>query len=741
MSVLTIFSLAFAGAAVLYVVVLPFWVSVALFTLAVGGAIAICYLPKLKGKHLRLIAIGVALGLLWCFVYELWQIRPLKDLEGEKKEILLVAIEDGEPTDYGTKVLCRYGNVRTLVYLDRDGTGAVAVRVGDEIRMTAMLEAVSVEEDLYYIAKDIGLIAYQEGDISLTPGEKTLQNLPQRLYSKTRERILELFPQDTEAFSLALLTGDTGKLSYGVRNQMSLAGISHVVAVSGMHVSLICSLVLSLCLRKRRLAAGICLGAIWFFGAMLGFSPSVTRAVLMNSVLLIAPLLKREYDSPTALGFALLVLLFENPFSVSSAGLQLSFASVGGILLLTQPVTQGIRGMFSETFGKKKGLRWLLSFLSAAVGTTVGASLFTIPLGAYYFETVSLISVVSNVVLLPLITVIFTLGYPLILVSYVLYPIGQIGARILSIPIRWVLHWVQWLGNVPYGALYSRSIYVVLWLVATYSLMVLVLFFRRIFMAVLLSFAMLVSVPFLQKIPVGDLTFTMLDVGQGQCLLAEVGNTVAVIDCGGAQEEASGENTARELLSRGHRKIHALVLTHYDTDHAGGVLQLMSRVKVDCLYLPDISAEDPQREKIIHMAEEMHIPIVWVREDIQLSLDGGTMDIFAPVITKNENDGLCLLLSAADYDILVTGDLSIEGERELLLTKPLPDLEILVAGHHGSVYSTGQELLRYTAPEELLISVGKNSYGHPASQVLERARTLNIRVRRTDQEGTIRITR
>ncbi len=680
----------------------------------------------------------MACGLLWCCIYEFWQIRPLENLSGEGVQICLTALEDEEKTDYGSKVLCKSGNVRVLVYIY---DCKESIYAGDEILLEGSVEAATLEEDLSYIAKDVDMTARQDGEVTVTTGEKTLGNLPARMYGNVRRRIVQLFPEDTAPFALALLTGDTGQLSYGFRNQMSLAGISHVVAVSGMHVSLICALVLNLCLRRKRLAAGFCLGAMWFFGAMLGFSPSVTRAVVMNSILLMAPILKREYDSPTALGLSLLILLVKNPFSIASPGLQLSFASVAGILLLTGSVTRWFQGIFPDRLLERRLLWGICSFLTASVATTMGASLFTVPLVAYYFGTVSLISFVSNLVLLPLISLIFTLGYPLLILSYCFYPVAQTVAEYISIPIRWVIAGVEFLSEIPYGSLYSRSAYVILWLIATYGLIALGVKLKKRALPLLLSVAMLISVPFLQQIHPEDLRFTMLDVGQGQCLLAEVGDSVLMIDCGGTQEDASGEDASRELLSRGYRNIHALILTHYDLDHSGGVIQLMDRVDVGCLYLPDISPEDIQREKITKKATEKQIPIIWVKEDIRLLLDEGSLDIFAPVTTKSENDGLTLLLSGADYDILVTGDLSIEGERKLIRSKALPDLEILVAGHHGASNSTGQELLEHTMPEELLISVGRNSYGHPSPQTLERAQNLGIRIRRTDQEGTITITR
>ena len=738
MSILGMFSFFFALGTLLYVLVLPFWASVLLFILALFAILGSFWMQKRKRRSVRLIALGMAMGLLWSGIYDFRQLRPVEALAGEEIRIRMIALEDEEKTVYGSKVLCKSGNVRILTYIFdcKD-----SIYAGDEIVMQGILEATTGENDLHYIAKEIHMTARQNGDITVLPGEHTLRNLPARVYGSVCRRIIELFPEDTASFALALLTGDTGKLSYGFRNDMALAGISHVVAVSGMHVSLICSLVLHLCLRRKRLAAGFCLGAMWFFGAMLGFSPSVTRAVVMNSIFLLAPILNREYDSPTALGTALLVLLLKNPFSIASQGLQLSFASVAGIILLTAPLTQRLQDMLPAGFRERRLLWGACSFLTTSVATTVGASLFTVPLGAYYFGTVSLISFVSNLVLLPLITLIFTLGYPLVILSYGFYPMAKIIGEYISIPIRWITMGIELLAEIPYGALYSRSAYVVLWLIASYILLALGIWLKRKRTALLLCMVMLISVPIFQKIHLENLRVTMLDVGQGQCVLAEMGEYVAILDCGGTGEDAVGENVSRELFSRGYDGADALILTHFDLDHCGGVLQLLDRVEIGAIYLPDISPENEQRERILQKAEEMNIPVNWVREDLRLCSHGGILDVFAPVTTNSENDGLCLLLSYEDYDILITGDLSIRGELELIQTKPLPHVEVLIAGHHGASDSTGQSLLEHIMPEELLISVGRNSYGHPSAEALDRARNFGIRVRRTDQEGNIVIKR
>ncbi len=738
MSLLAAFSFSFAAGAALYVYLLPPWASLVLGSLGAVATVIPFFLPTLRERGIRRIAFGLALGLLWCHGYDMLRLRPMGAMDGEVRVLSMVAVEDGEETDYGYRVLCRSGSVGVLAYIDKIDP---PIAVGEALTLEGELHTVTSGEDLYYIAKDVGLIVYQRGELRREGRDMSLSTLPGRIYSSLRDRIPELFPGDTAPFALALLTGDTGRLSYSFRNQMSIVGISHVVAVSGMHVSLICGLVLTLCLRRRRLAAGLCLGAMWFFGAMLGFTPSVTRAVIMNSILLMAPILKREYDSPTALGFALFLLLIRNPFAIASVGLQLSFASVAGILWFTQPICRWFRSLPVTRACKGRVLGGLWTFLTASAATTLGANILTMPLSAYYFGTVSLISVVSNLLLLPLISLLFTLGYPLLALSYCVYPMAAYAAQIMSYPIRAVLYGIECLSRIPYAALYSGSAYVLLWLGASYCLLFLAWSFRKAGVALLLCLAMLITVPLLQGLHREDFAFTMVDVGQGQCLIGEWDDTVLVVDCGGSRGEETGETVTRELLNRGRHRIHMLVLTHFDMDHSGGCVQLMDRLEIGGIYLPDIDETSAQRALILAKAEEESIPVYWIRDDRCFLTDGGSIEIFAPMGTKSENDGLSLLLSVGDYDILVTGDLSVEEERQLLLTRVIPDIEVLVAGHHGAADSTGHRLLDYAKPEQLLISVGENPHGHPTPRVLERASARGIHVRRTDMEGTIRITR
>jgi len=235
-------------------------------------------------------------------------------------------------------------------------------------------------------------------------------------------------------------------------------------------------------------------------------------------------------------------------------------------------------------------------------------------------------------------------------------------------------------------------------------------------------------------------SFAMLDVGQGQCLVSRTDGSVTVIDCGGA-EDASGETAARYLLARGMPRVDRLILTHFDADHCNGVRQLLRRVQVDTLYIPELSPSSRLRTQILLAAAEAGTSIRYVTQDLVLPQEGGSLTIFAPTGEKDEeNAGLCVLAACEKYDILITGDLTAQAEYRLLSLHTLPQAAVLVAGHHGAATSTSGALLHAVRPEAVFISAGAdNRFGHPAAQTLARIRQSGAAVYRTDLSGTITI--
>ena len=224
---------------------------------------------------------------------------------------------------------------------------------------------------------------------------------------------------------------------------------------------------------------------------------------------------------------------------------------------------------------------------------------------------------------------------------------------------------------------------------------------------------------------------TVLDVGQGQCILLQSEGRTWMVDCGGSNDADAADVAADTLLSQGVTRLDGVILTHYDRDHAGGLLNLLTRIPADTVLLPDM--EDP--ECIGDWIDNG----VLVDRDTTIAYGATVLTAFAPMMGETGNESsLCVLFRAANCDILITGDRSALGEAVLMQHTELPKLEILIAGHHGSAGSTSEELLAVTRPAIVAISAGENNpYGHPSGELLARLTQYGCAVYRTDLDGNL----
>ena len=542
----------------------------------------------------------------------------------------------------------------------------------------------------------------------------------------------ELLPEDTSVFARALLIGDTSDLDYETKTDFTVSGIRHIVAVSGLHVSILFSLVNLSSLRKRFLSVLMGFPVLALFAAMTGFTPSVCRACIMSGLMMAASLFNREYDGPTALSFAGLLLLLVNPLVIASVSYQLSFASVAGIFLFSTGIRTWI---LSLAPGKKAGK--LRNYFAVSVSITLGATVMTVPLCALYFGTVSLAAVLTNLLVLWVIGFLF---YGLILLC-LLGSFWTGGAVILgkalSVLIRYVLLTAGCIAKFPLSAVYTRSPYIVFWLVFVYGLLAVFLLSKnrkplQLGCCAVLGLCLALLASWTEPM-LDDLRFTVLDVGQGQCLLLQSEGKNFLVDCGGSTDAAAADAAAETLLSQGISRIDALILTHHDRDHAGGVGNLLSRVEAELLVLPAVPSE------AAYPAEKT----VFASKDLVLSSGDTEIRIFASQIPGNDNENsLCILFDTKNCDILITGDRSGFGERSLLRHADIPDVDVLVAGHHGSKNASCDELLEAAKPEIVCISAGRNnSFGHPAPETLQRLESFGCTLYRTDLQGDILIRR
>lgn len=742
---LAIFSFSFAAGAGAYVWLLPPRPALTLAALLAGFVLLAIFIPGKALRRVRIGALGLAVALFWSWGYEQLVLQPRRELCGENRSMTATVADTPVETDLGSRVTVRLPEGRAMLYLNCPPD---ELALGDRVTLTATImdaTGAGAYDSLYYQAKGISLLAYQTGALHL----KRPERLPVSCWAVSctgllRRQIERLFSADAAPFACALLTGDTSGLSFETRNQLSITGIAHIVSVSGMHVSLLVGIVMLLTRRRRRLSALICIPVTVFFAAMLGFNPSVTRAVLMNAVILMAPIFRRENDGPTSLGLALLLLLGANPWAIANVSLQLSFASMVGLFWLSPRLYRWAMGRFSTRTLRTMHpwLRRVLSSCATVLSASFGATALTAPLVALYFGTVSIVGPLTNLLVQPLLSLTFSASFPAVLLG-VCRPLGLAAGWVLSALIRFALRLVELCAALPYASVYTQSVYIIAWLLTAYAMLLVFLLRKKTCrprtFACWLVITLLCAIAF-SGFSDSEASVTAYDVGQGQCILLRSDGLTAMVDCGGDEGDENGEAVARSLLMDGTTHLDVLVLTHFDTDHVCGTGQLLSRISVGQIFVP-MAEPSNNRTEIYALAEEYNITVTEVTSATTVEFSTGTLQLLPPEDPTQDNASLAALMTVDDYDVLITGDMNISGERYLLHTYELPDLEVLVAGHHGSKYSTAAELLAVTAPDVVIISVGENSYGHPTPEVLGRIAACGATIYRTDLDGTVTISR
>ncbi len=704
--------------------------------------VALCCIRTAYARKTATVLLGCVIGFVWLWCFDLIYLSPAREADGRVQIMHIEVTDHSRPTEYGvtaegkTEVNGKTYSVQFYINKPISLSPGDRVEGGFQLRYTGG----GSEDPTYHRGKGIFLLCYPKGENKVTFQEE----VPAKYFPVVwRQKILTLldilFPADTAPFAKALLLGDTAGLDFETVWSLKTSGVYHVVAVSGMHVSILFALVYLLCGKRRGLTALFGLPVLFVFAAVAGFSPSIVRACIMQGLMIFALLVDKEYDPPTALAVAVLILLAVNPLSITSVSLQLSAGCMVGIFLFTQRIHDYL--LHKTLLGPAKGksirarlTRWAVS----SVSVTLGAMTLTTHLCALYFGSVSLSGILTNLLILWIISFIFYGIMAACMLGAVWLPVGTAIGLVFSWPIRLVLWVTDMISKLPVSAVYTSSIYIVAWLIFSYVLLMVFLKTKKKHPVVLTCcvLAGLLGAVVCSWIEprLDDYRITAVDVGQGQCLLLQKDGKHYMVDCGGDNGDDAADRAIGLLLSQGIFRLDGLIITHYDADHAGGAQQLLSKIPADTLYLPILDRENALRDALSqHYNEKIH----WVQED--LVLEDANITIYPSADTQDDNESsLCILFQPADCDILITGDRSIEGEKELMEHTDLPDLEILVAGHHGSRTSTSWELLNETSPEIVIISVGAdNNYGHPTWETLERLALFGCGVYRTDFEGTI----
>lgn len=702
---------------------------------------------KRPDRHLPLIAGGLAFALFWFCAYQNWIYNAADQWVDEKVEnVSMVLLEYPKTSLYGASAIVRAElpegrPIKAIYYGNYDLSD---LKAGDVVIDTVTFYSgyqVQDTNDALFISEGIRLLAYGSDEPVYESGGG-IQFLPAYAGHALKAKIAALFDGDIAGFLTAILTGDKTLLSSDARTDLTEAGIYHLTAVSGMHCAvLLRGLTLVTGRHRRRLTAAVGIPVLMFYMLLAGCSPSIVRACVMLTILELAPLFRRTNDPLTAMSFALMLILLQDPCAIASLSLQLSFGAVAGLLLISPRIRRHLSG------GQYKIGRFIADSLSASLGVTV----FTLPISAYNFGTIQLIAPLSNLLCLWAASLIFGTGLLVSVLGFLPIPLAGVLSFIPQLLIRYVLTVSHWLSLVPGHALYLTNPYLKYGLVFLY-----VLFFiavlgkaapRMYFLAAGLS-----AVTLTVCVQLGQLRYSghqldavFLDVGQGQCILLKSGDAAAMVDCGTAESWTYPEDLSRvQLRDMGCSKLEYLLLTHYDKDHVSGTVSFLKRTRIERLLLPDVPDETGKKEAIVAAAEETGTVVEYVTVETVYNLGSASFRVYPPLGGENagsNEQGLTALVSVEDYDLLITGDMDTATEAVLLETyEDLPDIETFVAGHHGSKNSTSADLLAALKPETAVISVGvSNSYGHPTKEALRRLVLAGVEVYRTDMQGNIHL--
>ena len=720
---------------------------------AVLSAVLGTVLALLRRKWLRpavLALVCFALGLTEYAVYNRLTAIRAESMDGETLTVSATVVDYPDVYERYCRLRVRVdsGELRSrraIVY-DYDRQLADAAP-GLRLRFTARVKSAGTlygkPYDNYYINGWFYKLRIQ-GSAERLGTSADLRLLPVKIRHALCEHIETVFPAETQSFLRALMLGDKQKFydDDALYVSMSRSGLMHVVAVSGLHIAFLVSVLLFL-LGNGKTGATVSILVIWSFVLITGSSKSALRAAFMQSLLLAAPLLRRENDPVTSLSAVLALILAACPFAARSVSLQLSFGAVTGLLCFFRRIYHFFMPHDHRGLSGK-----LLRYVAAVASSSLSVMAFTIPLTAVHFGYVPLLAFAANIACLWAVSACFSLAWLACLFSF-LPGIGPLTAWLCTVLVRYIGAAAGCFSALPFSVLYVQTAGSWLWILLSYGLLAFALVYRgkswlRFGVPTLLSLSVLAGVLLRADwhYRTQD-TMTVLNVGQGQCITAFAGDATFVVDCGNTSTlDNAGELAGEYLLSCGRDRVDVLMLTHLHEDHADGVPRLMELLPVKTLILPeDADDTDRLREKVLAAAKRHGTEVLALDSDAHVESGRLRMDIYWLPGGREENER-CLMarLSIGDSDMLITADAPQRMERRLAEREDLRGIELLIAGHHGSRDACAEALLREAGGGIAVVSVGYNTYGHPAEETLARLRENNYTVYRTDEDGTVEIT-
>ena len=556
--------------------------------------------------------------------------------------------------------------------------------------------------------------------------------------------------EETAGVLAQMVLAEKSLMNQEIKDLYQKVGISHVLAISGLHISVI-GMTFYKFLRKIYapdwLAVIVAGGFMISYGMMTGFRPSSSRAIVMFIMMLTAKIVGRTYDSLSALALAAFLLLWENPYLLYYAGFLFSFAAVIGLVL--------VGTIILKTFSEEKEQKVLKAFY-----TSFSIQLMTLPLTAYFYYEIPVYGMLVNLLILPLVSVLLSFG----IIGGVMGLFSLNMAMWLLKPCQWILLFYQGLSSViqklPYAALIIGQPSVkklVCYYVILFSVLFVISKTKKQHFFGAIGIGLLIYV---LSVPQNTFKLAVLDVGQGDGIYLRTKDGYQLFFDGGSSDvyQVGRYRILPFLKANGVREIDYWFVSHADKDHISGLSELLEiGYPIEHLVFSEKIVWDDSYEMLLDLAEVHKTEVIWMGYQDILHLGETSLTCLFPTEYYTGNDknaaSLVLYYECEKFTGLFTGDIGVEEENLLLESLEqiqvverkqhaitVKKLDFYKVAHHGSKYSNSIDFLEYIQPKNAVVSCGKNNwYGHPHDETLKRLNEVGSKVMTTAEYGQITV--
>lgn len=674
---------------------------------------------------------------------------------------------------------------KVIVYLDRNQYDSSEIHPGNTFKGEVKLSKISHSKNegsfdslnYYYYSYKVKYSAYAK---KFEIDDSKTYYICNALYKIKEKLILEteqIYDDKDAGVVKAMLYGDKSSLDSDIKEKYSSNGIAHILAISGLHVSILGG-ILYFCMLKltssMKIATIFSCTVIVLYGVMTGFSVSTNRAVLMMIIAMLGKMLGRTYDLPNAIGLSGVIILMRNPYQIYTSGFWLSFLAVTAICTML-PINEYLVGYIPDDgayirnkkiLGEWKARNNIYSFADyfirigkSSLITSFSVSIITLPVVLKCYYEIQLLSILINIIVVPFMSIIVGAAFFSTIVSCFNLQIGIFLGGCVHYILRiysFMCELADIIGVKPIVLGCPSNKQIVIYYIGLIIIVIAVAYKKKnnikinigtrkvdvlknkgYILLFMVAYAYCVFCPKMD----GKLHIDMLDIGQGDAICIRAPNGKALLVDGGSSSQENVGNTIVDYYKfHGYSQINDIYISHFDEDHISGIKQIIDEklFQIDKILIPKVNLPNEKYKEFCEYLEKNDLKVEYVSRGDKIACDKSNVEfeILNPNETKlieDDNEySMVFILRYKDFKMMFTGDIGSEQEKSILEygqdRKINLSVNVLKCAHHGSKNSNSESFIEKLRPSVAIISAGKNNrYGHPSKDVLERLKEKDIK--------------